>query len=278
MRKRMTALTRGTVDDRQGPSAVEKLGQRLEGISPYILPSKDWEKDEIKVRLVQAGYRSDHAMIIFFAIKTLLGIVIPVIVYLLIPSLEAATEKHYTGIQTLLMVVASSFVGLLGPNFVLTRIIASRKNRISKGFPDALDMIVVCVEAGISLAAAIQRVSREMRTSHPSLAEEFDLVNAEIRVGVDRVEALHNMGQRTGVDDIRIFAGILGQTMRFGTNIADTLRQYSEDFRDKRMQKAEEIAAKMGTKMIFPIITCLFPSFFVVAIGPAIIKVLATFR
>ncbi len=275
-RKRLLALT--AKDKIAQDGAAERLGRRLEGVKSYILPSKDWEQDEIKVRLVQAGYRSDQALVIFFFIKTALGVLLPIIVFLAIPYWEAYFNKNYSGMHTTVIVVAASFIGLMGPNFVLSKIIANRKHAVGKGFPDALDMIVVCVEAGISLAAAVQRVALELRTSHPRLAEEFDLVNAEIRVGVDRVEALRNMGQRTGVDDIRIFAGILGQTMKFGTNIANTLRTYSEDFRDKRMQKAEETAAKIGTKMIFPLVTCLFPAFFVVAVAPAIIKVLAAFK
>jgi tight adherence protein C len=145
------------------------------------------------------------------------------------------------------------------------------------GFPDALDLLVVCVESGLGLAAAIQRVADELAVSHEELATELALVNAEMRVGVDRAKALKNLADRSGVDDIRGLVSLLIQTMRFGTGVAEALRVYSEEFRDKRMQKAEEEAALIGTKLIFPLVTCLFPSFFIVAIGPAVIRLIEVF-
>ncbi len=168
-------------------------------------------------------------------------------------------------------------VGMVGPNIVLRRLVESRQKRLRNGFPDALDMLVVCVEAGLGLTAAIQRVADELRFSHPELATELALVNAETRAGVEREAALKNLTERTGLDDVRGLVGLLVQTLRFGTSIADTLRVYSEEFRDKRMQKAEELAAKIGTKLIFPLVFCLFPSFFVVAIGPAVLRIIEVF-
>ncbi len=130
----------------------------------------------------------------------------------------------------------------------------------------------------MGLNPALQRVAEELDVSHPELAAEFSLVTAEIRAGIDRVESLKNLAKRTGLEDINGMVSLLAQSMRFGTSVAETLRVYSEDFRDKRMQAAEEEAAKIGTKMIFPMVLCLFPAFFVVAIGPAILKVLDTFK
>ena len=127
---------------------------------------------------------------------------------------------------------------------------------------------------GIRLAAAIQRVADELMVSHPELSTELALVNAEMRAGVDRTKALVNLADRTGLDDIRGLVSLLVQTMRFGTGIADALRVYSEEFRDKRMQAAEEQAALIGTKLIFPLVLCLFPSFFIVAIGPAVMRLI----
>jgi tight adherence protein C len=135
----------------------------------------------------------------------------------------------------------------------------------------------VCVEAGLGLAPAMQRVADELSISHPKLGAELGLVNAEMRAGVERSEALKNLADRTGLPDIRGLVALLVQTMRFGTSVADALRVYSEEFRDKRMQAAEEQAAMIGTKMIFPLVLCLFPCFFLVAIGPAIVGVLAMF-
>jgi tight adherence protein C len=155
------------------------------------------------------------------------------------------------------------------------------ENRIKKlrdGFPDALDLLVVCVESGLGLTAAIQRVADELGVSHEELAMELSLVSAETRAGMERSKALRNLAERSGLDDIRGLVSMLIQAMRFGTSIADTLRVYSEEFRDRRMQKAEEQAAKIGTKLLFPLVFCLFPSFFLVAIGPAILRFITVFQ
>ncbi len=167
--------------------------------------------------------------------------------------------------------------GLIAPSSILDRMVERRLRTLRRAFPDALDLLVVCVESGLGLSAAIQRVADELVVSHPELAQELALVNAEVRAGVDRGQALRNLADRTGLDDIRGLVSLLVQTMRFGTSVADALRVYSEEFRDRRMQKAEEEAAKVGTKLIFPLVFCLFPAFFVVAIGPAVIRLVAVF-
>jgi tight adherence protein C len=168
-------------------------------------------------------------------------------------------------------------VGVVGPSTVLDKLVEARMKKIRNGFPDALDLLVVCVESGLGLSGAIQRVADELHVSHPELSMELSLVNAETRAGVDRAKALKNLSERTGLDDIRGLVSLLVQTMRFGTSVADALRVYSEEFRDKRMQKAEEQAALIGTKLIFPLVLCLFPSFFLVAIGPAVIRLIDAF-
>ena len=138
-------------------------------------------------------------------------------------------------------------------------------------------MLVVCVEAGLGMSQAIQRVADELTVSHPELATELALVNAEIRAGVDRVVALKNLADRTGLDDIKGLVSLLVQTLRFGTSVAESLRVYSEEFRDRRMQRAEEEAAKMGTKLIFPLVLFMFPGFFVIAVGPAVVGLISVF-
>ena len=176
--------------------------------------------------------------------------------------------------RILLAVAIAAALGLLLPEYVLDRLIRQRERRLRRGFPDALDLLVVCTEAGLGLPAALQRVAEEMTVSYPDLAGELALVNAEIRAGVDRTVALQNLSKRTNLKDIRGLVVALSQSMRLGASIADTLRVYAEELRDKRMQKAEEEAAKIGTQMIFPLILCLFPSFFVVIVGPAVVGVL----
>jgi tight adherence protein C len=160
------------------------------------------------------------------------------------------------------------------PNIILERLIKKRQKQIYNGFPDMLDLLITCIEAGLGLNAALNRVAEECVFSYPALAQELALVNAETRAGVERIEALKNLAARTGLEEIRSFVSFLAQSMRFGTSITDTLRIYAEEFRDKRMQRAEEMAAKVGTKMIFPLVFCILPSFFLVAIGPAILGVL----
>jgi tight adherence protein C len=269
LRRRLRALTASAAPAR---STADKVAQALEPLSPYILPQKDWERSRASALLVHAGYRHPSAVTVYFGIKSLLGIVLPVGVLLTAPLFPQVSVMN-----VVLIAAAVSFFGLMLPNAVLARQIRARQRLLRNAFPDAIDLLVVCVEAGLGLNAAIQRVARELGSSHPVLAEELALVNAEIRAGVDRVQALRHLADRTGLDDIQGFAALLSQTLRFGTSIADTLRIYSDEFRDKRMQKAEEQAAKIGTKLIFPLVLCLFPGFFVVAIGPAAIRIIAAF-
>jgi tight adherence protein C len=159
----------------------------------------------------------------------------------------------------------------------LTKALGRQMRRLRNGFPDALDLLVVCVESGLGLGQALQRVADEIGVSHPELSLELATVNAEMRAGVQREKALKNLGERTGLRDIRGLVALLVQAMRFGTSVADALRIYSEEFRDKRMQAAEEMAAKIGTKMIFPLVLCMFPVFFVVAVGPAALRIIDAF-
>lgn len=260
-----------------GPSAIDRLGEKLEPLSPFLLPKKGWERTKSDAQLVHGGFRSPQALTFFYTIKTALGVAFAALVVIGAPFVGQMLGKQYSMMQIVAAALFLSFIGMTLPNFVLNRIVERRQWKIRKGFPDALDMLVVAMEAGIGLAAAIQRVSGELSHSHPELADELALVNAEIRAGVDRGEALKNLAMRTGVEDIKIFAGIIAQTLRYGTSVADTLRIFSEDFRDKRMQQAEEQAAKLGTKMIFPLVLCFFPAFFVVAVGPAILKLIVVF-
>jgi tight adherence protein C len=177
----------------------------------------------------------------------------------------------------ILLVLAAVGVGWLVPGIYVDKRKQARMTRLLVAFPDALDLMVVCVESGFALPQAIERVADEMAVSQPELALELALVNAEIRAGIPSTEALKHLAERTGLEDIRGLVSLLAQSIRFGTSVADTLRIYAEEFRDRRTQKAEEAAAKIGTKLVFPLILCLWPSFFLVAIGPAIIGVLKVF-
>ncbi len=238
-------------------------------VASYVLPQKEVERQKMTLQLFRAGFRSPQALQVFYAIKSLMIVGLPLIVLLsfrFMPMLENKSAFNFA-------LIAAGF-GLFGPNIVLSKLVDRRVKALSNGFPDALDLLVVCVESGLGLAAAIQRVADELDVSHPELAFELSTVNAEIRAGVPRERALRNLADRTGVRDIKGLVGLLVQTMKFGTSISDALRVYSEEFRDKRMQRAEEAAAKMATKLIFPLVFCMFPIFFIVAIGPAVLRII----
>jgi tight adherence protein C len=168
--------------------------------------------------------------------------------------------------------IAGAVIGYMAPGLWLDRLIAKRRLAIENGLPDALDLLIVALEAGLGLDQAILKASEELAIAHPELAEELRLINVECRAGKPRIEAFKNFSTRTKVDDVRSLVAMLVQTDRFGTSVAQALRTHAEVSRTKRRQRAEERAAKIGVKLVFPLVFCLFPAFFVVTIGPAIIK------
>jgi tight adherence protein C len=242
-------------------------------VSRYVLPQDGEERAKAAEKLVHAGFRSDKALPYFYGLKTALAIGLPMLAFFVMSFIPTLTTN-----MVAFFLILAAFVGVSGPNIVLEKIKENRLKKLRNGFPDALDLLVVCVEAGLGLGAAIDRVARDLEVSHSELAEELNLVNVEMRAGVERPAALRNLAIRSGLADIRGLVGLLVQTMRFGTSVADALRVYSEEFRDKRMQKAEEQAAKIGTKLIFPLVTCLFPAFFIVAVGPAALRMIMVFE
>lgn len=254
------------------PSRAETIAAALLPFSAYIMPKQDWQKSQVGRQLVHAGFRSPSAATLFYAYKTLLLVLLPAAVLLAwqwFPDVPVGMILFYAA--------AAAYLGTIAPGAVLDRLVQNRKRKLRAAFPDALDLMVVCVESGLGLAAAIQRVADEIAVSHTELAADLGLVNAEIRAGVERGQALKNLAERTGLEDIRGLVALLVQTMRFGTSVADALRVYSEEFRDKRTQAAEEQAAKIGTKMIFPLVLCMFPAFFLVAVGPAMLRLVDVF-
>ncbi len=243
--------------------------KRSSSNKPLSTIESEGEK-EILTRLAHAGFRSESAKTEYFAIRILSALLFPVLMLFALQQMPEIQNNH-----AIIMMLAAIGLGIVLPSWVLDKLIASRQQKLRNGFPDALDMLVVCVEAGLGLQSALQRVADELSISHPELAEELALVNTEVRMGVERMAAMRNMAMRTGLEDIRGLVTSLDQSMRFGTSVADTLRVYSEEFRDKRLQRAEEMAAKISTKMIFPLTFCMWPSFFLVMVGPAILGVLA---
>jgi tight adherence protein C len=265
----------GSIAPDKAPTAgtwPARIKAAVDPVARYVLPTNEKERGDVEKKLAHAGFRSDTALPVFYGVKVSMALLFLVgwmIASTFLPRLSSNQVTFYA--------LMAAFVGLTLPNFVLNRLLERRQKALRNAFPDALDMLVVCVESGLGLSAALQRVSEELEVSHPGLAAELAQVNAETRAGVERETALRNLADRTGLDDIRGLVGLLVQTMRFGTSVADSLRVYSEEFRDKRTQKAEEVAAKIGTKLIFPLVACLFPGFFVVAIGPAILRLVEAF-
>lgn len=266
-------LSQMALDSRPTSEMAARVLRLLEPINRFMLPSKGSERGKMEQRLLYAGLRSPNALPLFYAIKT--GLALTLLMAVLSIS---AWLPQWTASKVVFFAMLAAFIGLVLPNYVLDHMVERRQKRLRDGFPDALDLLVVCVEAGLGLTAAIQRVSDELKFSHPDLGSEFARVTAEMRAGIEREAALKSLAARTGLEDIRGLVSLLVQTLKFGTSIGETLRVYAEEFRDKRMQRAEELAAKIGTKLIFPLVFCLFPSFFVVAIGPAVVRIAEVFR
>lgn len=270
VRNRLQNLISPAQKNERKKSPFQPLARTL---APYVMPKKEGARSRMQERLLHAGFRGDNALTTYYAIKTILSIGLPMAVFSVMSWLPGVISK-----DGFLAVIVAMAIGVVGPNYVLDKLIGRRKRLLYNGFPDALDLLVVCTEAGYGLKPALQRVAEELMVGHPELGEELALVNTEIRAGVDRVEALRNLAYRTGLDDISGLVALLSQSLRFGTSIAESLRIYSEEFRDKRMQKAEEEAGTISTKMVFPLVLCMFPAFFVVAIGPAVIGLLERFQ
>ncbi len=224
-------------------------------------PKSPSEMGKLQRRLVSAGFRANEALIVFLGIRVavaamLFGLLATPLIFR--PNLPLA--------------LGGAALGYLLPNIVLARLEKRRQHRIRLSLPDALDLLVVSVEAGLGLDLAIQRVGEELAFAHRELCDELRLINFELRAGKPRTEALHNLGDRTGVDDIVSLVAMLVQTDKFGTSVAQSLRVHSETLRTKRRQRAEEAAAKTGVKMVFPLVFCIFPAIWVVTLGPAVIK------
>jgi tight adherence protein C len=224
-------------------------------------PRSPKELGSLRLRLVQAGFRRDEALTIFFGMRVAFAL-----------TLFSIFATGVFARPNLTMALGALGLGYILPGMVLARMAKRRAHRIRLSLADMLDLLVVSVEAGLGLDAALQRVGQELAFAYPELADELRLINLELRAGKPRSEALRNLADRTGVDDLSSLVTMLIQTDKFGTSVAQSLRVYSETLRTKRRQRAEEAAAKTGVKMVFPLVTCIFPAIWVITIGPAAIK------
>jgi tight adherence protein C len=273
VQRRLGMIKRGHGHGAAGTyAAPSNLQLLLEQVGQRFASDETRNNSPTRQLLTHAGYRSSSAPQVYWAIRLLLPVL------LLIASLLALPLVPELSLNVGIMLVATAVgVGWLLPAIYVDKRKEGRMRCLRVAFPDALDLMVVCVESGLSLPQAMERVAEEMLVSHPELAEELAMVNAEIRAGIPNTQALKHLAERTGLDDVQGLVSLLAQSIRFGTSVADTLRVYAEEFRDRRTQAAEEQAAKVGTKLIFPLVLCLWPSFFLVAIGPVIVGILRTF-
>jgi tight adherence protein C len=243
------------------PALRERFEQALDPISKAI-PLSPADVSRTRAWLIQAGYRDAGDVNYYFGARLFLA------------ALGFAGVALFSGFDNLFLMVGIPGLGFFIPRFVLKRMIRDRQRRITLGLPDALDLTVICVEAGLALDQALMRVGEDLHHAHPDLSDEFHLVNLEMRAGKPRVEALRNLVDRTGVDDIRSLVGTLIQTDRFGTSVAQALRVHSDSLRTERRQRAEEQAAKTTIKMVPPLVLFVLPSIIFVTIGPAVIELI----
>ena len=238
----------------------ETLKKSFTRLGKYA-PTSPTEMGKLKGRLLAAGYRGPEALPVFIGAR--LGCALFVFGLLSLPILTK---------PNVLLALGGAALGYVMPAIMLARMAKKRQHRIRLSLPDALDLLVVSVEAGLGLDQALQRVGSELAFAHPDLSDELRLVNLELRAGNSRPDALRNLADRTGVDDLSSLVAMLIQTDKFGTSVAQSLRVHSDTLRTKRRQRAEEAAAKTGVKMVFPLVFCIFPAIWVVTIGPAAIK------
>lgn len=248
---------------------VEKVAHAAQPFSRLSLPEEGWERSPLRTRFMNAGWRSAAAPSLYFAAKTVLALALPALVAVLgMATAGGALQKGY-----LVLLLFSASIGYYLPNVVLARRATTRCREIFETFPDALDLLTVCVEAGLSLERALAKVAGEIHIKSVTLAQELQLVLMEMRAGFSKEKALRNLALRSGVEDVDTLVAMLIQSERFGTSMGDSLRVHSDNLRNKRSVQAEEAAAKIALKLLFPLIFCIFPTLMLVLIGPAGISI-----
>jgi tight adherence protein C len=240
-----------------------------ESLGNIIKPKNEEDISNMRKSLVRAGYRKNNSLIIFYGMKILLAVCLPVGLFIF----KALIAKAVPSANFVAFSVFLALIGFYLPGLWLRIVISKRKQKILEGFPDVLDLMVVCVEAGMGLDAAIFRAGKEIELKNRVISEEFKLLSLELRAGKSRQDALRNLAMRVDLEDVNSLINLLVQTDRFGTSVAQSLRVHSEAMRVKRHQMAEEIAAKLPVKLVFPLIFFIFPSLFVVLLGPAAIAI-----
>ena len=241
----------------------------LTSLSAFARPKKEEEVSLLRKKFLKAGFRNEKAPVFFWGAKVFSALALLVLLILV----NLFFIHTLVTFRFVFLAVIAALIGFYLPDLWLWLRIKDRREKMFNGLPDALDMLVVCTEAGMGLDAAISRVGEEIRLSNQVLSDELKQVTLELRAGKHRQEALRNLSQRTDLEDLNSLVSLLVQTDKFGTSVAQALRVYSDSMRTKRFQKAEEIAAKISVKLTFPLILFIFPALFVVIMGPALIQV-----
>ncbi|WP_136634705.1 type II secretion system F family protein [Pseudooceanicola onchidii] len=249
-----------------------KSNKRLERYSSFLEPQNEKEYSAMRTKLLQAGYRSKDAVRYYHFAQFSLGIfgLLAGVIYYLSTM---AGDPNVTTQQTVMWILGPGGAGYMLPKYWINKRQQERQEEITNGFPDALDMLLVCVEAGQSMDQAILRVSEEIAVSYPSLADEFQMVSHEIKAGKDKASVLGDMADRCGVPDIASFVTVLVQSASFGTSVADALRVYASEMRDKRVMRAEEKANKLPTKMTLATMMLTVPPLLIILIGPSVLGI-----
>jgi tight adherence protein C len=259
-----------TVIDSPAERFVERVAKATKPIAKLSTPEEGFENSAIKRRFVNAGIRNAAAPVAFFGAKTVLAVALPMLAYVLLVVVKQPAMK---GNALLMMLLLAAALGYYLPNMILSRMVFVRQREIFENFPDALDLMTICMEAGLGTEAALTKVADDMVHKSEVLSEELRLVNLELRAGAPRDRALRNLAIRTGVEEVDGFVSMIIQAERFGTSIADALRVHADMLRTRRRQKAEEAAAKIALKLLFPLIFFIFPSLMLVLMGPAMIQI-----
>jgi len=233
-----------------------------------VVPQSPKDVTVMQRRLIRAGIRKESALKVLYGAKAALGVLFPVITTAAVIGADTDPSNKFVA------VLIAAAVGFFGPNEYVRRMATRRQKEIARGLPNTLDLLVVCVESGLGLDQAILQVSKELEHAHPEISEEFGMVNLELKAGKRRIEALRNLAERTGVEDLKKLVAVLIQADRFGTGVAQSLRAHADFMRIQARQIAEEKAAKLGVKLIFPIFFCILPSLFVVTVGPVAMKII----
>lgn len=249
------------VDDFDKSSS--KVNGVLDNLAPMMMPNSNKERETVKSQLIQAGFHDANSLSFFYAIKlltVLIGLFISAGAYIVMQGTDYVT----------LVIIAALFLGLFGPNLMLAKLVSERQDRIRASVPDALDLLVVCTESGLGFNASLKRVGEELAISHQDFSDELDTVCSKIQAGVEMPIAFRELVDRTGVEELMGLVSMLSHASKIGGSISSSLREYTEDYRDKRTQAAEEVAAKIPTKMLFPMVIFIWPCFFIVALGPGL--------